>query len=53
MPDVPGMADPIVALLGDASRRHALERPDPARLDAFGWHHSVARLRTLIDDLVA
>jgi GT2 family glycosyltransferase len=50
VPDVAAMAEPIVALLGDATRRHALERPDPARLDAFGWHHSVARLRELIDD---
>lgn len=49
-PHVAAMAEPIVALLGDASRRHALERPDPACLDAFGWHHSVARLRGLIDD---
>ena len=52
VPDVAGMAGPIVALLRDAARRHALERADPAHLDAFGWHHSVARLRALIDDLV-
>jgi GT2 family glycosyltransferase len=51
VPDVAAMVDPIVALLRDAARRHALEVPDPARLDAFGWHHSVARLRALIDDL--
>jgi hypothetical protein len=50
---VAAMADPIVALLRDTPRRHALERPDPARLDAFGWHHSVARLRALIDELKA
>ena len=51
VPTIAAMADPIVALLQDAPRRHALERPDPERLDAFGWHHSVARLRALIDDL--
>jgi GT2 family glycosyltransferase len=51
VPSIAAMADPIVALLQDAPQRHALERPDPARLDAFGWHHSVARLRALIDDL--
>jgi hypothetical protein len=51
VPTVAAMADPIVALLRDAPRRHALEQPDPMRLDAFGWHHSVARLRALIDDL--
>jgi GT2 family glycosyltransferase len=51
VPAVAAMADPIVALLQDAPRRRALERPEPARLDAFGWHHSVARLRALIDDL--
>ena len=52
-PTCGAMAEPIVALLRDASRRHALERPDPAALDAFGWHHSVARLRALIDDALA
>jgi len=51
VPDAAAMADPIVALLRDAPRRHALERADPARLDGFGWHHSVARLLALIDDL--
>ena len=50
VPDVAAMADPIVVLLRDASRRNALERPDAARLDAFGWHHSVARLRKLIEE---
>ncbi len=49
VPGVGAMADAIVALLQDAARRHALERTDPARLDAFGWHHSVARLRELIE----
>jgi GT2 family glycosyltransferase len=51
VPAVAAMADPVVALLRDAPRRHALEFPDRARLDALGWHHSVARLRALIDDL--
>ncbi len=48
--DVAAMGEAVAALLGDVPRRHALERPDPAQLDAFGWHHSVARLRELIDD---
>ncbi|MFO1306666.1 MAG: glycosyltransferase [Burkholderiales bacterium] len=49
VPDVAAMAEPIVSLLRDAARRHAIERTDAARLDAFGWHHSVARLRELIE----
>ena len=47
--DVAAMAEPIVALLRDETRRRTLERLDPSRLDAFGWHHSVARLRELIE----
>lgn len=49
VPDVAAMADPIVTLLQDTARRHALERTDASRLDAFGWHHSVNRLRELIE----
>ena len=49
VPDVAAMADAVVALLRDAQRRNAIERADPSLLDAFGWHHSVARLRELID----
>jgi len=50
VPDVAAMGDAVAALLRDVARRHALEQPDPAVLDTFGWHHSVARLRELIDD---
>ena len=50
VPTIAAMVEPVVDLLHDAPRRRALERPEPARLDAFGWHHSVARLRALIDD---
>lgn len=48
--DVASMAGPIVALLRDSQRRHSLELADRSQLDAFGWHHSVARLRELIED---
>lgn len=52
VPDVTGMAAPVIALLRDEGRRHALEKPDSAALDAFGWHHSVARLRALFMEIV-
>ena len=50
VPDVAAMGDAVAALVRDVARRHALEQPDPVLLDTFGWHHSVARLRKLIDD---
>jgi glycosyltransferase involved in cell wall biosynthesis len=52
VPDVAAMAEPIVALLADASRRHALEVPAAGALDAFAWERSVARQKALYDDLM-
>ena len=50
-PSVAAMATPIVELLTDVGRRHRLEAPAPA-LDAYGWHHSVARQRELFVELL-
>ncbi len=52
VPDVAAMAEPIVALLADASRRHALEVPAAGALDAFAWERSVARQKALYDALL-
>lgn len=52
VPAVADMAAPIVQLLRDPKRRHGIEAPDPAVLDAFGWHHSVARQRALFEELL-
>ena len=51
-PDVAAMVEPIVALLADVARRHALERPAAGALDAFAWERSVARVKTLYDALL-
>jgi GT2 family glycosyltransferase/glycosyltransferase involved in cell wall biosynthesis len=51
--DVSDMAAPVLHLLRDEGERHRLEHPDRHVLDAFGWHHSVAQLRMLLDDLAA
>ncbi|MCC6195226.1 MAG: glycosyltransferase [Burkholderiales bacterium] len=45
------MAEPIVALLRDEPERHRLEAPVMEALDAYGWHHSVARQRELFAEL--
>jgi GT2 family glycosyltransferase len=47
------MPAPIVRLLRDSAQRHALETTDRGALDAFGWHHSVARQRALFESLTA
>ena len=52
VPDVAAMAEPVVALLTDAARRHALERPAAGALDAFAWERSVVRLKALYDALL-
>jgi glycosyltransferase involved in cell wall biosynthesis len=50
-PSVAAMATPIAELLTDVERRHQLEK-SAAALDAYGWHHSVARQRTLFEKLL-
>jgi GT2 family glycosyltransferase len=45
------MAGPIVRLLRDADHRHRIEAP-AAALDAYGWHHCVARQRAMFMDLL-
>ena len=52
VPDIAAMAEPIVALLGDASRRHAREVPAAGALDGFAWERSVARQKALYDELL-
>jgi hypothetical protein len=47
------MAAPIIRLLRDSAQRHVLEATDRHALDAFGWHHSVARQRALFEALIA
>jgi GT2 family glycosyltransferase len=49
---VTAMAEPIVRLLLDTPLRHRLEAPQPEALDAYGWHHSLARQRELFLDLM-
>ena len=51
VPSVAAMAEPIIELLRDADRRHRIEAP-AAALDAYGWHHGVARQRELFMDLL-
>jgi glycosyltransferase involved in cell wall biosynthesis len=46
------MADPIVRLLRDDAQRHRLEAAGGQALDRFEWHHSVARQRALLQELV-
>jgi glycosyltransferase involved in cell wall biosynthesis len=48
---VADMAEPVARLLRDDAQRHRLEAPKPEALDAYGWHHSVARQRALLDTL--
>jgi GT2 family glycosyltransferase len=50
--DVAAMAPPIVALLTDAQRRHALERADRGGLEAFQWPQCAAIQRALYDRLL-
>ena len=50
--DVADMAAPIVELLRDDARRHRLEARDPAGLDSYDWHHSVARQQALFEQLL-
>ncbi|MBL0290974.1 MAG: glycosyltransferase [Betaproteobacteria bacterium] len=49
--DVGAMAAPIIALLADAARRHALEAPDE-RLAAWQWERCAERQRSLYDGLL-
>lgn len=37
VPDIAAMADPLIELLGDAARLHALERPDPEQIQPYTW----------------
>jgi len=53
VPAVAAMADPIVRLLRDDAARHRLEAPAAAALDAYGWHHGVAKQRALFAELLA
>jgi glycosyltransferase involved in cell wall biosynthesis len=50
--DVAAMAEPIIALLADADRRHALEHSDRGRLAAFQWPRCAAIQRALYDQLL-
>ena len=51
--DVAAMAAPIVDLLSDANRRHALEAADLGRLAEHQWAHCAQRLRELYQRLVS
>jgi GT2 family glycosyltransferase/glycosyltransferase involved in cell wall biosynthesis len=51
LPSVAAMADAVVELLADATRRQRLEAPVPGQWDRFRWEHSVAQLKALCDDL--
>jgi len=45
------MAGAIIALVEDADRRHALERPEPAAIEPLSWRGSAARQLTLYRQL--
>lgn len=49
--DVAAMAAPIAALLRDAPQRHAQERADGARLDAYTWDALAARQQAAYAEL--
>jgi GT2 family glycosyltransferase/glycosyltransferase involved in cell wall biosynthesis len=51
--DIASMADPIIALLRDASLRHRIEAPDASLLARYQWAHSAQLQRTLYDSLLA
>ncbi|MEO7251463.1 MAG: glycosyltransferase [Arenimonas sp.] len=49
--DIAAMATPLIELLGDAPRRHALERPDPAQIQPYTWDGIAERQLALYGDL--
>jgi GT2 family glycosyltransferase/glycosyltransferase involved in cell wall biosynthesis len=51
LPSVAAMADVVIDLLADPSRRQRLEAPVPGQWDRFRWEHSVAQLMALCEDL--
>jgi hypothetical protein len=51
-PGAAEMAGPIVRLLRDEPERRRLEAPAAEALDAYEWHHSVAKQRELFATLM-
>lgn len=51
--DVAAMAEPVARLLADVAARHAIEKPDAARIAPFTWDGIAARQLDLYRNLMA